>query len=111
MLINSINWTVVTSLKSKLYTNFEILRVYIIPSIRKDLVTVYQLEFESILRTIITLGAYGTSVIGQLLDIYIYRGNIENLGSYVISIMVYLQVIDLLSIMVRYKKLFLITNK
>lgn len=110
VIINSINWTVVTSLKSKLYTNFEILRVYIIPSIRKDLVTVYQLEFESILRTIITLGAYGTSVIGQLLDIYIYRGSIENLGSYVISIMVYFQVIDLLSIMVRYKKFFY-TNK
>ncbi|WP_245576668.1 hypothetical protein [[Mycoplasma] imitans] len=107
VIINSINWSVVTSLKNKLYTNFQILRLYVIPSIKKDLVTVYQLEFESIIRTIITLGAYGTSIIGQLLDIYIYRGNIENLGSYVITIMLYFQLIDLLSIAIRYKKNFL----
>ncbi|MDC4183561.1 ABC transporter permease [Mycoplasma bradburyae] len=104
VLINSLNWSLVTSMKTKLYTNYEIIRLYILPSIRKDLVTVYLLEFESILRLLITLGAYGTSVIGQLIDIYIYRSNIENLGTYVLSIMFYFQIIDLLSIAIRYKK-------
>ncbi|WP_255565859.1 ABC transporter permease subunit [Mycoplasma sp. E35C] len=103
--INSLNWTLIDNMKTKLYTNWEILKLYVIPSIKKDLITIYSLEFESILRLLIILGAYGTSVIGQLIDSFIYRDNIKNLGSYTIAIMVYFQLIDLISLAIRYKKI------
>ncbi|UVD81701.1 hypothetical protein NV226_00050 [Mycoplasma iguanae] len=99
-MINNINWAIYRNLKKQNYSYFFIVKNFIYPSIKKEMWKNIIFKFENILRNFIFLGAYGGSLIGYKLNIFLETGptyNIQAFGGIVLILFIIFFLIEFFS--------------
>lgn len=110
--INKINWNIYQNLLMQNWSKFKIYFHYILPSIKKDLLSILAIRIEWIFRDSLILGYLGGSLIGQKLNGYLNlaqpSASLSNAGALIWLIFIVIIFINLINWFIQkqiYKKI------
>ncbi|MDZ7293181.1 PhnE/PtxC family ABC transporter permease [Mycoplasmopsis pulmonis] len=99
-LINAINFKIYDNLKLQGWSRGRLLIFYVLPSIKKDLISWVVFKFEDIFRNVILFGVFGSSLLGARLVSLLSPGRAQELSiaaSYVYPIVIFIILLNIFS--------------
>ncbi|ACF07045.1 ABC-type phosphate/phosphonate transport system, permease component [Metamycoplasma arthritidis] len=100
--IQKINQNQIVELKKQGYSSLKIYRNFILPTIKKDTVTMFSFEIEKIIRNFITYGIFSSSLIGIKSTLSVSR-TVADIAPYLWIGALLIALVNLLSIFIRLK--------